>query len=346
MSNKIIISIVIPVYNSENYLSACLDSLLNQGLEEDEYEIILVNDGSKDGSLTICEMYSDICPNITIFSQENQGVSMARNLGLSKAKGIWVMFVDSDDFICKNSLRYLLDHYCNDEFDGIRFWTRIRSDAEIDREMSCEGEVRFIGGGYEFIENFGLDTFCISYLYKRSFLTRNNIHFSPYRIGEDFLFTSQFLLSRPRICSTSSVVYQYLIHPNSATTSRDKVHARRCAYDHLEVNKILINQLNNIKHSLPKVFEKGKETIQGKLLLIFSRILSSDINSKEFRQIIKEQKEIGIIPLSGLEGGIKMSISVLMVNGLAAFPGFYLIVKSLYSKFFTSFVISKLNRDK
>lgn len=331
-------SVIVPVYNVEKFLSTCLDSLLNQGLGTDEYEIILVNDGSKDGSLSICEKYREIYSNITVYSQENQGVSKARNFGLSKARGKWVMFVDSDDFICKNSLRYLLDHYCSEEFDGIRFWTRIRSDAKFDREMSCEGEVRFIGTGYEFIENFGLDTFCISYVYKRSFLTRNNIHFSPYRIGEDFLFASQFLLANPRICSTSSIAYQYLIHPGSASTSRDKVHARRCAYDHLEVNKVLINQLNNIKQLLPKVFEKGKETIQGKLLLIFSRILSSDINSKEFRQIIKEQKEIGIIPLSGLEGGIKMSISVLMVNVLVSFPSFFCIFKYFYSKLFVASV--------
>ena len=343
-----IISVIVPVYNVEKYLSTCLDSLLNQGLSTDDYEIILVNDGSKDGSLAICERYGNNHSIIDIYSQDNQGVSMARNLGLSKAKGEWVMFVDSDDFICKNSLRYLLDNYCSDKFDGIRFWTRIKTDAEIDREMNCEGEIKFTGTGYEFIEKYGLETFCYTTLYRRSFLLDNHIEFSPFKIGEDFLFASQSLLANPRICSTSSIVYQYLIHPGSASTSRDKVHARRCAYDHIEVNKILVKKLNedNVKDIAPKVYEKSLETIQGKMLLVFSRILSSDITTKEFRKIIKEQKSIGVLPMQSTDGGIKMSLSSYMVNGLTSFPCFYPIVKFLYSKVFVPFILGKLDRDK
>ena len=343
-----IISVIVPVYNVEKYLSTCLDSLLNQGLSTDDYEIILVNDGSKDGSLAICERYGNNHSNIDIYSQDNQGVSMVRNLGLSKAKGEWVMFVDSDDFVCKNSLRYLLDNYCSDKFDGIRFWTRIKSDAAIDKEMSCEGEVKFTGMGYDFIEKYGLETFCYTTLYRRSFLLDNHIEFSPFKIGEDFLFASQFLLANPRVCSTSSIVYQYLIHPGSASTSRDKVHARRCAYDHLEVNKILIKRLNNdnVKDSAPKVYEKCIETIQSKVPLIFSRLLSSDINKEAFSEIVENQYAIGIIPLTNIGCSKKLKLASFAINTLCRYPLFYSLVRFLYSTFFVPYILPLLDRNK
>lgn len=341
-----IISIIVPVYNVEKFLSTCLDSILDQGLNEDEYEIILVNDGSIDESLKICNSYKECHSNISVYSQDNQGVSIARNTGLSKAKGKWVLFVDSDDYVCRNSLRYLLENYCSDVYDGIRFWTRIKSDASIDRDMSCEGEVKFTGSGYEFIEKYGLETFCYTTLYRRSFLMNHHIEFSPYKIGEDFLFASQFLLANPRICSTSSIVYQYLIHPNSASTSRDKIHARICVYDHLEVNKILINKLNsdNIKQLAPKVHEKSIETLQGKMLLIFSRILSSDISSDKFRKIVEGQRKIGLLPVK-YGNGIKKGLSRFLINAMVYFPILLLPIKSLYSKIFVPYILPKLDRD-
>ena len=343
-----IISVVVPVYNVEKYLSTCFDSLLNQGLDMSDYEIILVNDGSKDKSLEICNRYAKTYSNIYVYSQENQGVSMARNHGLSKAKGEWVMFVDSDDYICKGSLKYLLDHFCSHNYDGIRFWTRINSDAAIDKSLSCEGKILFTGNGYDFIRNYGLETFCYTTLYRRDYLLNNNIKFSPYKIGEDFLFASQFLLANPRVCSTSSIVYQYLIHPGSASTSRNKSHARKCTYDHLEVNKVLVNSIEqlNLRNNNPEVYNKCLETIQGKLPLIFSRLLSSDINTKEFREIVKDQKSISILPMKRNSGSLKMKISLFFINGLSSLPLLFPIAKAFYGNIFVPFILPKLDRDR
>ena len=75
------ISVIVPVYNVEKYLATCLDSLIDQGVDENDYEIILVNDGSTDNSLNICNSYADKHPNICVYSQENQGLPAARNTG-------------------------------------------------------------------------------------------------------------------------------------------------------------------------------------------------------------------------------------------------------------------------
>lgn len=345
----ILISIIVPIFNVERYLTTCLDSLYNQGVEENNYEIILVNDGSTDHSLEICNHYAEIHSNIHIYSQENQGVSAARNCGLAKAVGEWVMFVDSDDYLCKDSLRYLLQNYCSEEFDAIRFWTRIRSDASINNNISVEGKVYFVGSGLEFIKKFGFETFCYTFLYKRSFLDKYGILFSPYKMGEDFLFTSEFLLSNPQICSTSSIVYQYLIHPNSASTSRNRAHARDCAYHHLEVNDKLLSivNVNEFEKKDSVLYKKCIESLQRKMILIISRILSSNISYKEFKQIVERQKKIGILPIAKNNKPLfKSRISCFLINLLTDFPLLFLPTKAIYSHFFVPFVLPKLDRNR
>lgn len=342
------ISVIVPVYNVEKYLATCLNSLIDQGVDENDYEIILVNDGSKDSSLEICNHYAEIHSNIRIFSQENQGVSMARNLGLSKAEGEWILFMDSDDYLCKKSLSYLLTHFCSDAYDAVRFWTRIIDDGKIEKEMSCVGDAYFFGSGYDFIEKYGLETFCYTTLYRRSFLQAHRLCFMPYKMGEDFLFASGCLLANPRICSTSCIVYQYLIHTNSASTSRRKFHSRACAYDHLAANDRFLGILDkmNLISSNPNVYNKCIESIQGKYSLIFSRILTSDISSKEFKQIINNQKKRGLLPVPKREKNFKTSLTTLGVNLLVSFPFLFLPAKMIYSNLFVPFILNKLDRNK
>lgn len=96
-----LISIVIPVYNVDQYLSACLSSVLNQSLEN--IEVLLVDDGSSDGSALICDKYSEKDSRVRVFHKNNGGVSSARQYGLERAQGKWVLFVDADDY-CRETL--------------------------------------------------------------------------------------------------------------------------------------------------------------------------------------------------------------------------------------------------
>lgn len=102
------LSIIIPVYNTENYLKQCLDSCLNQKVSENEYEIVCIDDGSTDSSQKILNEYSEAHSNLHIYKQSNQGVSNARNQGIIFSKGDWLWFVDSDDYISENSVSELL----------------------------------------------------------------------------------------------------------------------------------------------------------------------------------------------------------------------------------------------
>ena len=103
--NMIAITLIVPVYNVEKYLVRCLDSCLHQDLDEDEYEIIAVNDGSYDGSLKLLKEYANRYRNIVLIDKPNGGLSSARNAGLERARGNFIWFVDSDDWIAENCLK-------------------------------------------------------------------------------------------------------------------------------------------------------------------------------------------------------------------------------------------------
>ena len=132
------ISIIVPVYNVEQYLRQCMDSLVNQTLEE--IEIIAVNDGSPDGSLAILEEYQKAYPKkVKVFSIENQGVSHARNYGFSKSAGEYLLFVDSDDYIERETCELLYAKAKRDENDLV-FLRGTTNKTEYARKIShCHG---------------------------------------------------------------------------------------------------------------------------------------------------------------------------------------------------------------
>ena len=99
------ISLVIPVYNVEKYIDNCIKSCLEQNIQDEDYEIIIINDGTKDKSMDKVDIYYKQYPNlIKIYNQENKGLSAARNLGLNMANGDYIWFIDSDDWITTNCL--------------------------------------------------------------------------------------------------------------------------------------------------------------------------------------------------------------------------------------------------
>lgn len=113
--NDIQLSVIVPVYNVEKYLKECLDSLVNQSL--DSMEIIIVNDGSTDTSLDICNKYSEKYEFITLISQKNKGLGAARNEGIRHAKGRYIGFVDSDDYVEKNMFKEMVTSAIKDDLD-------------------------------------------------------------------------------------------------------------------------------------------------------------------------------------------------------------------------------------
>ena len=103
------LSIIVPVFNVEKYIRPCLESLLKQGLDDDCFEVIIINDGTPDKSMEVIADIIEAHQNIQVINQENQGLSIARNNGLENASGDYILFIDSDDLLIDNSIPFLLD---------------------------------------------------------------------------------------------------------------------------------------------------------------------------------------------------------------------------------------------
>ena len=139
------LSIIIPVYNVQKYLEDCLLSIYKQSLSLETFEVIAVNDGSTDSSIDILREYGEIYPNLIIISQENKGLSKARNNGLAVASGKYVFFMDSDDFLCLDSLASLLSKAVEYDLDVLRFDYKFVDEKgdELDKKTNRDKRKRY-----------------------------------------------------------------------------------------------------------------------------------------------------------------------------------------------------------
>lgn len=202
------LSIIIPVYNAEKYIGACLDSLLAQDISD--YEILCVNDGSKDGSAAILENYARQHARIQVIHKENGGVTSARNAGLKAAQGDFIWFVDADDLVKENilgKLRTLADNKDRVIFGAYEF-TDVLTKAEL--SLSQQNQLTTNTSFY--------DSVVWRCLLRREFLIQNNLCFRYPELthGEDGLFIYEVTLCNPDPAETEEVIYFYRLHSGSA----------------------------------------------------------------------------------------------------------------------------------
>ena len=243
------ISVIIPVYNVEKYLSRCLDSIINQTLSD--IEIICINDGSSDNSAEILELYSKNDNRIKIITQENKGLSIARNTGLSEAKGEYVSFIDSDDWISPNFFEKL-------------YTSAVKFDADI----AAAGIVCVRKGKWNKLVNYDdeivtqdfakkLDLceipwhcFVWNKIYRRENLKTK---FEDGRIYEDMLFTPVALFNSNRLVTVPNASYYYFRHKNSIVKSKTKKSKDDFIYAKNKMRQFLIDCGIDITKYKPKI---------------------------------------------------------------------------------------------
>lgn len=265
-------SIIVPVYNTEKYLDKCLNSIFNQ--TNQDFEIICVNDGSTDKSSEILEKYKD---DIIIINQENMGLSEARNNGVKKAAGKYLLFVDSDDYIDKYLLQKL-DTVTKNNPDLVRFGlNQINNEsiktinAPIFNNISGEKAFKEIVKN-EYVEPAWL------YLYNKEFYNKNNFTFMPNMYHEDFGIIPKIICLATKVTSIDYAGYNYVLRENSIMNDITKNIKK--ANDFMTQGKILLKE-----NSFPKEYysyiansliSKAK-TLKGK-------------NKKEYIKILKKMK--------------------------------------------------------
>ena len=222
-----LVSIIVPIYNVEAYLNRCLDSLITQTLKN--IEIILINDGSKDNSLQICEDYAKRDGRIKVIDQPNQGVSVARNTGLLRATGKYIGFVDPDDWIEPNMYELMYNKitelecpicFCNYYKDDKN--TSSPKSFRIKKELLYEEEVRNMivsnmVGADDIIPRYNYVMGCVwRGLYEKTFIDKYNLYFEPgVNIMEDLVFNIKALLKVDKLCILHEHLYHYVQNPTS-----------------------------------------------------------------------------------------------------------------------------------
>lgn len=220
------LSIIIPYYNGEQWVGKCLDSLLKQDLQADEYEMIVVDDGSTHSIASLMK-YVNEYPHIHYLHQENQKHAAARNNGLTIAQGDYVFFCDCDDFVAENVLGRLCDLAANEAADILLFNARKLEENEnppqpkrnFDDVKSFESGMaymsqpphHFTGGVWQF-------------LIRRGFIEEKNVKFAPEMVNrEEYLFFLQMLLASGKVLTVDVDVYYYVQHPTSWVHLEGKV---------------------------------------------------------------------------------------------------------------------------
>ena len=207
------LSVIIPIYNAEKYLSECLESLLEQDLSREDYEIICINDGSTDCSLEILKEYAANYSNVFIIDQCNKGVCRARNAGLEIARGDYVWFIDADDFIQDSAFGKLKSITAQSSCDMLTVgcYTFYEALSEEEQELKKHYQIR---------ENlFGNDVYVILHLFRTSFLRDNGLRFKHLKLkySEDTIFVYEVKREKPVRERTSDVFYYYRRNSNSTT---------------------------------------------------------------------------------------------------------------------------------
>lgn len=221
MDSSINLSVIIPIYNVEKYIEQCILSVINQCENTLKYEIIIVDDGSPDNSFNIAcslkKMYADT--DIKIVQQENKGLGGARNTGLLYAKGDFVWFIDSDDWIHKNAFHKIETLIKDTSLDGIRISS---ADVVEERPINHFPYTNLDGTiveGYNIL-NSEIWSPCVQFtIYNRSFLIKNKLKQQEHLFHEDSEFSPRAYYFAKRIYILNEVLYFTRMNPNSITRS-------------------------------------------------------------------------------------------------------------------------------
>lgn len=321
------LSIIVPCYNVSKYIQKCINSII--AIEETffKWELIIINDGSTDMTLEICESISkeNLNKNIKIISQENKGLGISRNVGINHSNGKYLWFVDGDDYIDSSKVLKMLEYSISNDLDVLWFDHELVNEnynlIEKPKEDLKDTLFTNIYVGSIFLkEVFKKSCMVCMFLFKKQHLLDNNLTFEHGVYFEDILFTPICIDKAERVSLYNEVCYYYLIREDSIMRSRDKAVKR--INDGIYASYVLKKYVNVAR-------EKKYFVSFSNQLLIYNLRRAAKINKIEFTNLYLKAVKYKLIPVSCVSDivDVKLKLSSLLINLLGL--RFYIVARLL-----------------
>ena len=309
------LSIIVPLYNSEKYLPKCLDSLMSQDIPEQDYELILVDDGSPDGSRRIAEEYASRHSNIVVLTQSNKGTSGARNTGIRRAGGKYLCFVDPDDFVLENSFSVLIRRMEEKNLDVLRFGYQ-EVDEQYRPTMSCKNPespdytAQVMDGCSFMAERLGIACYVWSFLYRTALLKENDLFFYEGDYFDDTPWLPRVLSLVDRVDSIDFKRYFYLIRMNSLVQSA----SIRSIVRKMDGHRFLVKELLRQKRALgnDEVSKWYDRMVSHCVLSLLTLVGQADFENRN--GYLQELRENGVFPLSKDKCSVTNKMKLYLIN--------------------------------
>ncbi len=323
------LSIIVPVYNVEEYIRPCFESIFKQGLDEEYFEVIIVNDGTEDCSMEIIQDIIEQHKNITVINQENQGLSVARNNGIAAAKGNYILMPDSDDLLIENSLKPLLEKAIESQADVVvaDFYEMTNDEIESSKinllnfaDISIEektGEQMF----FEFLKPHNYTVW--RSLYKNDFLKNNKITFYPNIYAQDKPFVHEVYLKARKVVVVPWPIYIYRSHPNGISRTLSEKYAK----DYCKIINIMWDMASNMDLP-PRIRVKMFDHTFYAFTMLSNRLVHEYKSVSKSAEIIDYLNTITPITHLNFQHGLKQKIFTIL---LKKYPHIYIRLRYVYS---------------
>ena len=292
MTEKYLLSILIPVYNASKWLERCLDSIVSKSEFKNFVRLICINDGSKDNSLDILERYKKEYGNIEVVSRENRGIGATRNelLGLVSTPFFW--FVDADDFISNDAFAKIIPLLQQDKYDMLLmgyFW----GDASGEGKDILYGEEEYVSG-IELSDQGIINNSLWTRVYRTSIVRDHHIEFRNYQMGEDFDFIFKMTPHLGTVKCVNQVLYHYIVNPNSAITAPSMEHKLRASEHSLQCMEENYASLSSYPEEVQRVLRKLlTHFLMGYLYSVY--VVPFTLKYK--KDAIKRLRKVGAVPV-------------------------------------------------
>lgn len=310
------LSIIIALYNTEQYIEKCIRSIYeNNNLSLESFEVIVINDGSTDESPYIVEKLQKEFSNIQLINKENGGQSTARNIGFNIAKGEYIYCLDSDDSLNASELVAALEYAQTKALDMVPIYFRMYSiNGSVIKNNNDNYEafsVPLTGG--QFMKRYVISGAMWRYLYRTTIIRSNNLKLTEGIFHEDEEFVIKFMSYSDRIAYNQHNVYNYVIHQQSTVNKKDRDHREKLLYDILIVIEKLINHRKKFEAKSDIYYGISKK-IEQLSVTVFLRMKEDGLLYKATAPFEEKLSEMGCFPFNITYNNLKFKAFAFFLN--------------------------------